>query len=73
MKWVQGAGWTGFGFDINPADNMTAVWGSDSVKFRMKAQAGTEPCVSSLKTAPPKEAQSLHPRPTVTGIPMLSN
>ncbi len=41
MKWVQGAGWTGFGFDISPADNMTAVWASDSVKFRMKAQSGT--------------------------------
>jgi hypothetical protein len=36
-----GAGWTGFGFDISPADNMTAVWASDSVKFRMKAQSGT--------------------------------
>jgi hypothetical protein len=45
LKWVQGDewnnGWTGITFDIDPAYNMSGVWASDSVKFRMKAEAGT--------------------------------
>lgn len=44
LVWVQGDewsnGWTGFGFDIDPAFNMTGVWLRDSLKFKMKAEEG---------------------------------
>ena len=44
LLWVQGDewsnGWTGFGFDIAPAFNMSGVWLKDSLKFKMKAEEG---------------------------------
>jgi hypothetical protein len=47
IKWVQGdewgGGWTGIGFTIAPAYNMAGVWATDSVKFKLKADAGTGP------------------------------
>ncbi|GAB4338186.1 MAG: hypothetical protein Kow0037_21980 [Calditrichia bacterium] len=47
IKWTQGNewgnGWTGFGYNIDPAQNMLGGWMTDSVKFKMKAPAGTGP------------------------------
>jgi hypothetical protein len=47
LKWTQGDeygnGWTGFGFDVNPAQNMLGGWMTDSVKFKMKAGTSTGP------------------------------
>jgi len=45
IHWVQGNewgnGWSGIGWDIDPSFNMGNVWSSDSLKFKMKADAGT--------------------------------
>lgn len=45
LKWVQGNewnnGWSGAGWNIDPAFDMTTAWESDSLKFKMKAPAGT--------------------------------
>jgi hypothetical protein len=44
IKWTQGNewgnGWTGIGFDINPGFNLAGGWVKDSLKFKMKAEAG---------------------------------
>lgn len=44
LKWVQGNewgnGWTGTGFNINPAYNMGFEWETDSIKFKLKAEDG---------------------------------
>jgi len=42
IKWVHGDGqaWTGFGFNIEPT-NLSFHWGTDTLKFKMKAEAGT--------------------------------
>jgi len=46
MKWVQGNewgnGWTGIGWNISPALNMTSAWRQDSLKFKMKVDAGVD-------------------------------
>jgi hypothetical protein len=41
-KWTQGAGqaWTGFGWDF-PSTNLALRWDLDSLKFKIKAPAGT--------------------------------
>ncbi len=45
VKWVQGNqwgnGWSGFGVTMDSAFDMSAIWESDSLKFRMKAAPGT--------------------------------
>ncbi len=45
LKWVQGNewgnGWTGAGYNISPVYNMAMAWSKDSLKFKMKADAGT--------------------------------
>jgi hypothetical protein len=45
IKWTQGDewsnGWSGIGWDIDPAWNMFGAWLVDSLKFRMKAPDGT--------------------------------
>ncbi|MFZ0390004.1 MAG: sugar-binding protein [Calditrichia bacterium] len=46
IKWVQGdewgSGWSGFGLNISPAQNMLGSWRSgDSIHFKLKAQPGT--------------------------------
>ncbi len=47
VKWTQGDewsnGWTGWGGDIAGGYNMSAAWLTDSLKFKMKAPAGTGP------------------------------
>jgi len=49
LKWTQGNewgnGWTGAGWNINPPYDMSAVWQTDSLKFRMK----TDPGVGALR------------------------
>jgi hypothetical protein len=42
IKWVHGDGqaWTGFGWNIAPTD-LTYHWTTDTLKFKMKAEAGT--------------------------------
>jgi hypothetical protein len=45
LKWVQGNewsnGWTGAGYNISPAVNLSKSWAVDSLKFTMKATPGT--------------------------------
>lgn len=45
LRWTQGNewgnGWTGYGFNVNPTQNMVGGWMTDSVKFKMKAQPAT--------------------------------
>ncbi|MDP1995198.1 MAG: sugar-binding protein [Ignavibacteria bacterium] len=44
LKWVQGNewsnGWTGVGFNISPAFDMSWSWSIDSLKFWLKAETG---------------------------------
>ena len=46
LKWVQGDewgnGWSGAGWNISPAIDMTAAWKQDSLKFKMKTDAGVD-------------------------------
>ncbi len=47
IKWVQGNewgnGWTGIGFTITPAYDMTNVWETDSLKLKVKTDEGVGP------------------------------
>ena len=56
VKWTQGDewgnGWTGFGGDITGGYNMSAAWLTDSLKFKMKAPAGTGPCRAQFESGP---------------------
>ncbi|MBN1542322.1 T9SS type A sorting domain-containing protein [candidate division KSB1 bacterium] len=44
LKWVQGNewgnGWSGVGMTMEPPYNMSGVWSTDSLKFKMKAEEG---------------------------------
>ncbi len=40
VKWTQAAGWNGIGYDFVPPFNLAGAWQQDSVKFKMKADAG---------------------------------
>jgi len=46
IKWIQGDewgnGWTGAGYNIFPAVDMALAWVTDSLKFKMKAEVGTD-------------------------------
>ncbi len=56
VKWTQGDewanGWTGWGGDITGGYNMSAAWLVDSLKFKMKAPAGTGPCRAQFESGP---------------------
>ena len=45
LKWTQGNewsnGWSGAGWNIDPAANFLGAWDTDSLRFKMKAPAGT--------------------------------
>ncbi|MBD3288906.1 T9SS type A sorting domain-containing protein [candidate division KSB1 bacterium] len=47
LKWTQGNewgnGWSGVGMTIEPPYNMSGVWATDSIKFKMKAEEGVGP------------------------------
>lgn len=47
LKWIQGDewgnGWTGVGMNIDPPYNMSGVWSTDTLKFKMKTQEGVGP------------------------------
>ncbi len=36
LKWTQGNGWTGAGWNVSPAINLAGSWPTDSIKFKMK-------------------------------------
>lgn len=40
IKWTQSDAWTGVGFNIPPT-NLSYHWNTDTLKFKMKAEAGT--------------------------------
>jgi len=46
LKWIQGDewgnGWTGAGFNIGPAVDLSVAWTEDDIKFKMKAEPGTD-------------------------------
>jgi len=42
LKWVQGNGWSGFGFTISPPFDMSWSYDIDSLKFWMKAEPGVK-------------------------------
>jgi hypothetical protein len=53
LKWTQGDPWTGFGYDItNGPLNMAGSWIQDSLKFKMKAPAGTGPVRTQFESGP---------------------
>ncbi|MFZ5519260.1 MAG: T9SS type A sorting domain-containing protein [Candidatus Zhuqueibacterota bacterium] len=58
LKWIQGNewgnGWTGVGMTISPALNMSGVWETDSLKFKMKAQDGVGPIRLQFEGGPGK-------------------
>jgi hypothetical protein len=41
LKWTQGDQWSGAGWNINEPLNMAGSWVLDSLKFKLKAPAGT--------------------------------
>ncbi len=41
LKWVQGDGWTGAGYNL-PVMDLSLEWGNDSLRFKMKAVAGVD-------------------------------
>ncbi len=47
IKWTQGNewgnGWTGIGWSISPAYDLSNVWESDSLKLKVKAEEGVGP------------------------------
>ncbi|QQS35393.1 MAG: T9SS type A sorting domain-containing protein [Ignavibacteriales bacterium] len=47
IKWIQGDewanGWTGFGYNVSPSVNLSGAWLVDSMKFKLKCEAGTGP------------------------------
>ena len=56
LKWIQGDewgnGWTGFGYDIAEPLNLGGAWSVDSLKFKMKAPAGTGPVRAQFESGP---------------------
>jgi hypothetical protein len=46
LKWTQGDqwgnGWTGFGFTVDPAYDLSSVWNTDSIHFSLKCEAGLD-------------------------------
>jgi hypothetical protein len=58
LKWIQGDewsnGWTGAGYNISPSLNMAGAWISDSLKFKLKAPAGTGPIRMQFESATAK-------------------
>ncbi|MBN2601211.1 MAG: T9SS type A sorting domain-containing protein [Candidatus Marinimicrobia bacterium] len=65
LKWVQGNewanGWTGAGFNIDPPQDMTMSWGVDSLKFAMKASAGTDTILFQFEDGAAKKACKIDP------------
>lgn len=42
VKWTQGDGEMGFGLTVNPPYDLSEVWSTDSLKFKLKADEGTD-------------------------------
>lgn len=65
LKWVQGDewgnGWSGAGFNIDPPQDMTMSWGVDSLKFAMKASAGTDTIMFQFEDGTAKRAYKIDP------------
>lgn len=65
VKWVQGDewgnGWSGAGWNIDPAQDMTASWGTDSLKFAMRASAGTDTILFQFEDGAAKRACKVDP------------
>jgi len=65
IKWTQGDewgnGWTGAGWNIDPPMDMSTVWSTDSLKFRMKTDPGVGPIRVQLEDGSAKVGQVFQP------------
>jgi len=65
IKWVQGNewsnGWTGMGADIVPAFNLAGSWSQDSVKFKLKCEAGVGPMRMQFESGAAKKGTVFTP------------
>lgn len=42
VKWVQGGGWSGIGFTIDPPFNLSEVWQTGKAKIKLKCEEGVD-------------------------------
>lgn len=65
IKWVMGNewgnGWTGWGCNVSPAFNLAGGWTRDSVKFKMKAEAGVDTLRVQFESANGKRGKLFKP------------
>ncbi len=65
IKWVMGNewgnGWTGWGCNVSPAFNLAGGWTRDSVKFKMKAEAGVDTLRVQFESSNGKRAMLFKP------------
>ena len=65
LKWTMGDewsnGWSGAGYNIDPAQNMMMSWMTDSLKFGMKASEGTGELLFQFEDGVGKKAHTLTP------------
>ena len=65
IKWVQGDewgnGWTGIGYSISPAYDMSWSWSIDSLKFKMKTDEGVGPIRIQFESGGAKDAVVFQP------------
>ncbi len=65
LKWTQGDewgnGWTGAGWNIDPPMDMSSIWDTDSLKFRMKTDQGVGALRVQLEDGQNKVGQVFQP------------
>lgn len=77
IKWVQGDewgnGWSGGGWSIDPPYDMSFVWATDSIKFKMKAEDGVGDLRIQFEDGTAKRGQIFTRLPTTNGTNMPLN
>lgn len=65
IKWVQGNewgnGWTGMGATIDPPFNLSGAWQQDSIKFKLKCDAGVGALRIQIEGGPGKKGTVFTP------------
>lgn len=65
IKWTQGDeyknGWTGWGIDVAPAFNLSGAWQKDTLKFKLKAEAGVGPLRAQFEDGTGKKGSVFTP------------
>ena len=76
IQWIMGDqynnGWTGFGWNVSPAFNLSGSWATDSLKFMMKTNAVADSFRFSLRMEQEKLVMYLILLPILTGISIHS-